>query len=41
MDDLQTALDEEQKNPFDFEAVDQALPAGDSANGTEPMVINS
>lgn len=40
VDDLQTTLDEEQKNPVDFEAADLVSPADESSNAAEPMSIN-
>ncbi|KAG0559638.1 hypothetical protein M758_10G116200 [Ceratodon purpureus] len=42
VDDLQATLDDEQKNPLDYEAPElPALPTGESAEGAEPMVVDS
>lgn len=41
VDDLQTTLDDEQKNPLDYDAPElPAVTAGES-NGAEPMVVDS
>lgn len=39
VDDLQTTLDDEQKNPLDYDAPE--LPAVESASGAEPMVVDT
>jgi THO complex subunit 7 len=42
VDDLQTTLDDEQKNPLDYEAPDlPALPSDESVSGAEPMAVDS
>lgn len=41
VDDLQTTLEEEQKNPVDFEALDlPSIPLGDSTSLPESMAVD-